>query len=102
MISAAEGGVIPSWRRFYELCELSRYRTRGANQPTRSRSMAGGKAGGLVFILSIFAAVVLLFTGKYPGDLFKLVTGTNRWSLRVAAYAALMTDEYPPFRFWDE
>jgi hypothetical protein len=64
--------------------------------------MAGGEAGGLVFILSIFAAVVLLFTGKYPPEIFKLIIGINRWSLRVAAYAALMTDEYPPFRFWDE
>jgi len=62
----------------------------------------GGRGGGgLVFILAIFAAVVLLFTGKYYGDIFKLVVGLNRWSYRVAAYAALMTDKYPPFRLWD-
>ncbi len=56
---------------------------------------------GLVFILAIFAAIALLFTGKYPKDIFKLVVGMNRWSYRVAAYASLMTDKYPPFRLWD-
>ena len=57
---------------------------------------------GLVSILVVISAVALLFTGKYPGDIFKLVIGLNRWSYRVAAYVTLMTDEYPPFRLWDD
>ncbi len=61
----------------------------------------GGANGGLGFLLAIIAAIVLLFTGKYPKDLFKLVIGMDRWSYRVYAYAALMTDKYPPFRLWD-
>ena len=64
--------------------------------------MGGGQGGGLVFILAIIAAIVVLFTGKYPEDIFKLVVGMNRWSLRVGAYAFLMRDEYPPFRLWDD
>jgi hypothetical protein len=62
----------------------------------------GKKKAGLVPILAIFGAVALLFTGKYPADIFKLVVGMNRWSYRVCAYAALMTDQYPPFRLWDD
>ncbi|MEU1184458.1 DUF4389 domain-containing protein [Streptomyces sp. NPDC005820] len=54
--------------------------------------------GGLVTVLAIIAAVILLFTEKYPRDLFDLITGFNRWVLRVVAYVALMTDAYPPFR----
>ena len=56
---------------------------------------------GLLPILTIFGAVALLFTGKYPPDIFNIVVGMNRWSYRVTAYVALMTDKYPPFRLWD-
>ncbi|HEX5119927.1 MAG TPA: DUF4389 domain-containing protein [Pseudonocardiaceae bacterium] len=53
---------------------------------------------GLLSLLVLFAAVALLFTGRYPGGLFALVMGVNRWTLRVAGYALLLTDTYPPFR----
>ena len=56
---------------------------------------------GLVPILTFFAGVVLLFKGRYPEDIFKVVVGMNRWTYRVYAYASLMTDQYPPFRLWD-
>ena len=57
--------------------------------------------GGLLWVLLAIVAVLLLFTGKYHRDIFKLVMGIQRWSYRVIAYVGLMTDEYPPFRLWE-
>lgn len=55
-------------------------------------------APGLLTVLVVIAAVLLLVRGRYPRDIFSLVVGINRWALRVAAYAGLLRDEYPPFR----
>ncbi|MFF9807353.1 DUF4389 domain-containing protein [Streptomyces coeruleorubidus] len=58
----------------------------------------GWQGSGLMPFLSLVAVVVLLFTARYPRHLFDFLIGLARWCARVTAYAALMTDRYPPFR----
>jgi len=60
----------------------------------------------LLFFLDIFAILVaiaawfaILFSGRYPQDLFRFIEGVVGWHNRVIGYAlTLVTDEYPPFR----
>jgi hypothetical protein len=54
--------------------------------------------GGILGLLVVVAGVFLLFSSRYPAALFALIIGLNRWVYRVIAYAALMTDVYPPFQ----
>jgi roadblock/LC7 domain-containing protein len=50
--------------------------------------------------LTIIALFSILFTKRYPRELFAYVVGVRRWQLNTTTYTDLMRDEYPPFS-WD-
>ncbi|HJX03440.1 MAG TPA: DUF4389 domain-containing protein [Dehalococcoidia bacterium] len=51
-----------------------------------------------VVVVIIIGWFAILFTGKFPKDMYDFVIGVYRWYFRVMAYAILLlTDKYPPF-----
>jgi hypothetical protein len=54
--------------------------------------------GIAALVCIVIAWFAILFTGRYPRELFDFVVGVGRWCVRVTAYAFLLvTDRYPPF-----
>jgi hypothetical protein len=53
----------------------------------------GIAAGFAAFI----AAIAIIFTRRYPPELFNFIVGWQRWTQRATGFALLMTEEYPPF-----
>jgi Domain of unknown function (DUF4389) len=54
--------------------------------------------GIAAFVCIVVAWFAILFTGRYPRELFDFVMGVQRWFARVVAYAIILTtDRYPPF-----
>ena len=48
-------------------------------------------------VVTVIAFFVILFTKRYPQELFEFVVNVNRWNANTLAYTFLMRDEYPPF-----
>ena len=56
-----------------------------------------GLVGIAAFFAWLAALVAVVVTGRWPEGLWDFLVGYLRWTLRVNAYALLLTDRYPPF-----
>jgi len=50
----------------------------------------------MVFIYFV-ATFAILFTGRFPGEMFEIVVGYFRWLTNVQGYVLQLYDTYPPF-----
>ena len=53
--------------------------------------------GIVAFVCAVLGFFAVLFTGRWPSGLHRLVVGSFLVDVRFSAYAALLTDEHPPF-----
>jgi hypothetical protein len=58
--------------------------------------------GIVAYIAVIIAWVAIVVSGRYPRGLYDFMAGFTRFLARFTAYAALLSDPYPPFGGSDE
>jgi hypothetical protein len=61
--------------------------------------IVAGVLSYLAFAVAIIGAFVILFTGRLPDGMFKLILIPFRWQFRGNAYALFLIDRYPPFEW---
>jgi hypothetical protein len=71
--------------------------TWGSGHGVSDLGAGGGVLGAVAAVIAVIAWFAILFTGKYPEGLRKLVVFYLSWRVRAVAYMALLRDEYPPF-----
>lgn len=68
-----------------------------ANDGGSGSGGGGGLLGVVAGVCAIIAWFAILFTGRHPLGLWKIIAFYLGWRVRAAAYTALLRDEYPPF-----
>lgn len=59
--------------------------------------IVAGLLGYVAAVMSFFAFFTILFTRKYPQEIFDLTLIPLRWNVRGNAYAGFLTTKYPPW-----
>ncbi len=51
----------------------------------------------VAYVITVISFFPILFTTRYPRELFDFVVNIYRWNANATAYFDLLRDEYPPF-----